>query len=726
MGYKPKQYQKFLAAGVASAVAASASPAFAAEQEGLFTDISIDMDGYNEIEFLTENGILNGYTDGTFRPNEFISRGQAAKIIARALDLEVPEDRGDYLFNDITESMKDQELVNAIAAVSAEGIFTGKIDGTFRPAEKMTRQQMAKVLYIAFGLEYYGGKQEIEFNDKGNISRDLSEYVDKMAELGITIGRDGSFLPLSQTSRKQFSQFVYRAFHFESHPSVTEVELYQGDEPIDSYSASDFKELTISSETLNSADELVVWTNGVAEGIEILIETRIGEVLVQEEKTSEQQNFISINLNELREKHGGILPAGNYDFTVKSITTAGQELVYKAKVNLVNSPFIKGVANGAYYNSAVSPFTEDSYSEAVLTLNGKEQETFELGDTLDTDGSYQITLRGKDGETNTSSFILDKTKPEVTVEGLTDLEYYYGEDVNFTISANDLHLKDLDVLLNGEKIDAASGYSIAADGQNDGDYNLEYVATDEAGNVTSDQIEFSVDSSTAYAENAEELISAVNDGAVDSVFLAEDIVLANTLNISRKVSINGNSHILAISSEGYGINAREIDHLSIEDIIIDASDVDSYGLKLEDLQNLNLTNVTVKGAEKSAIDLNGVTNATLSNVGAEDTERGAGLALTNSTGIVIDGFTGVNNSWGGIGVFTGSELVLRGSNSFEEPSADLYTDHFSSVTIGLSESNLKYKVSVPSNPELVLYFETEADAADAAAIIGENAKAEAI
>ena len=82
--------RKFLAGAAATAVIVSAVPAagFAAEVE--FTDIAGHW-GEDSINYLVEKGAIEGFGDGTFLPNDKLTRGQAAKILAKAKGLNVDE-----------------------------------------------------------------------------------------------------------------------------------------------------------------------------------------------------------------------------------------------------------------------------------------------------------------------------------------------------------------------------------------------------------------------------------------------------------------------------------------------------------------------------------------------------------------------------------------------------------------------------------------------------------
>lgn len=55
--------------------------------QSIFSDVSINDSAYNDIKKLKDYGIINGYGDGTFRPDQPITRKEAAVIISRALSI---------------------------------------------------------------------------------------------------------------------------------------------------------------------------------------------------------------------------------------------------------------------------------------------------------------------------------------------------------------------------------------------------------------------------------------------------------------------------------------------------------------------------------------------------------------------------------------------------------------------------------------------------------------
>jgi spore germination protein len=94
---------------------------------------------------VAEAEIAGGFPDGTFRPDEAVTRGQMATFLQRGMELE-PCRPAPY--PDVAGSPHEA----AVCAVSARGIAQGFPDGTFRPGQAVSRAQMAVFLTRALGL----------------------------------------------------------------------------------------------------------------------------------------------------------------------------------------------------------------------------------------------------------------------------------------------------------------------------------------------------------------------------------------------------------------------------------------------------------------------------------------------------------------------------------------------------------------------------------------------
>ncbi|MFF5993848.1 S-layer homology domain-containing protein [Lysinibacillus sp. KU-BSD001] len=174
-------------------------------EAAIFTDVSKTNVHYDAINDLVNRGIINGYSDGTFRPDHTLTRGQAAKILAGVLQLDISNNMQN--FADVPTSY---EHVGAINALYEKGIIGGYSDGTFRPSATLTRGQLAKILVKAFELE---GAEDTPLSFSDIIRHtDLERYVQILLNYSITQGTSKTtFSPANAVTRGQMASFITRA-----------------------------------------------------------------------------------------------------------------------------------------------------------------------------------------------------------------------------------------------------------------------------------------------------------------------------------------------------------------------------------------------------------------------------------------------------------------------------------------------------------------------------------
>jgi spore germination protein YaaH len=168
--------------------------------QALFTDIQGDPHEH-AITRVAQAGIATGYDDGTFRSTAPVTRAQMAAFLTRALHL--PPSSVPAPYRDIGDTVH----VAAIASVSAAGIATGYPDQTFHPHEVVTRAQMAAFLTRALGLE---PSPSSAFTDVAGDTHEAA--ILSVAHAGIAGGySDGTFRPAQPVTRGQLASFLTRA-----------------------------------------------------------------------------------------------------------------------------------------------------------------------------------------------------------------------------------------------------------------------------------------------------------------------------------------------------------------------------------------------------------------------------------------------------------------------------------------------------------------------------------
>ena len=122
-------------------------PAIAAEPRAaavLFSDQDAIRND-NEVRMLVDLGLISGYGDGTFRPENGITREETAKLIAM-LCTDEPSAPGAPVFLDTSGSW----AADYISYCASRGIIAGS-NGYFRPKDGVTAQELAKMLLVVLG-----------------------------------------------------------------------------------------------------------------------------------------------------------------------------------------------------------------------------------------------------------------------------------------------------------------------------------------------------------------------------------------------------------------------------------------------------------------------------------------------------------------------------------------------------------------------------------------------
>ncbi|MDC3415937.1 glycosyl hydrolase family 18 protein [Aquibacillus salsiterrae] len=169
------------------------------QAESKFSDVSI----YSEqINYLSDQGIITGYEDGTFKPNKSITRLQAVQMILNEMGVK-QFDAKDPGFSDIGPF--DYGYPYVAKAVEL-GIITGKNGGTtFDTQGLLTRGQMAAIMTNAYQLV---GNGKVMFLDTPK-SHWAFKPINALATNEITVGYpDYTFQSHEQISRAHFALFL--------------------------------------------------------------------------------------------------------------------------------------------------------------------------------------------------------------------------------------------------------------------------------------------------------------------------------------------------------------------------------------------------------------------------------------------------------------------------------------------------------------------------------------
>ena len=176
-----------------------------------FEDVSPTNPYWQMIQAMQEKGLISGYPEGTFRPNEHISRKHVAQLLNNALQLEAKTGTK-IRYKDVP---KNHPYYDAILTVSQAGIFSGDKNENFNPDAPITRIQLAKVLDLAFNLKIDSFSYFLDVNR----SHWGYPHVQALYSNGITTTDQGNFKPNQPVTRAHHAAFLYRALNMPVLPS---------------------------------------------------------------------------------------------------------------------------------------------------------------------------------------------------------------------------------------------------------------------------------------------------------------------------------------------------------------------------------------------------------------------------------------------------------------------------------------------------------------------------
>ena len=132
------------------------------DQIGSFADVHTNDWFADAVQYMLDNGMMNGVTDTTFAPGSTTTRGMIVTILYRL------EDEPDAAASSFTDVAANMYYADAVAWAQANNIVNGISATLFAPDQSITREQMAAILYRYAQFKGYDV----------TASNDLSSYTD--------------------------------------------------------------------------------------------------------------------------------------------------------------------------------------------------------------------------------------------------------------------------------------------------------------------------------------------------------------------------------------------------------------------------------------------------------------------------------------------------------------------------------------------------------------------
>lgn len=231
-----------------------------------FPDVAGGTEHAGAIEYLRGQGIISGYDDGSFRPDNSINRAEALKLVflvRQALNEPASANPQSISFPDVKSS---DWFYNYVKEAYSLGIVQGYNDGYFRPANEITAAESLKIIYTGLIPEL----SLPAVTQPPFVGVQQSEWYAPYLEYGkskhyIEAEETGSYQPEQKMTRAEFAEAIYRVMYTRSN-NLDKFPLNTDWRYCDA-SAMGYKiKRPYSWQTFSAGEQLIFWKQDVENG----------------------------------------------------------------------------------------------------------------------------------------------------------------------------------------------------------------------------------------------------------------------------------------------------------------------------------------------------------------------------------------------------------------------------------------------------------------------------
>ncbi|WP_303967777.1 S-layer homology domain-containing protein [Sporosarcina ureae] len=397
----------------------------------IFADVPATKHFAEAVNDLAERNIIGGYPDGTFKPGELITRGQAAAIIVKMVNLDVTNVK-DPGYTDVSTG---NGYYQAIAAMSAKGIIKGYEDGRYGPNDPVTRGQMASIIVKAFDLPNYG-YLELENPFKDIITSYSHQHnIKTLYKLGITTGTTPTtYSPNTAITRGQAAKLLRT-----TEEAKPEMKIIR---------ASDMKWKTLTARTYPNDNSFKVYQvpgEGNAEAKVQIVPLKEGKGL--------------ITLDGSRQIDSG--EHKKYEVLVKKVD-GKLTVTLKESTTILSTPVVLGSSMKSLESISLSTWDGKKVTDDVR-FRVNERQLAEM--YIEQPGEFIATVKEKSGRTVRYAVVATESTSSA----------YYGIDL--LVEKNPAEYEEIAQYKGGYKINGADAANIADVTRDKSSKNLKFKVT---------------------------------------------------------------------------------------------------------------------------------------------------------------------------------------------------------------------------------------------------------
>ena len=348
-----------------------------------FIDVDVNNWAYDAIASMSSRNVVSGYEDGSFRPENPISREEFAKMIAVTFSLDLSVTQNVY-YSDIPPTRWSYPYILATKEY-VTGYYPPKGQPFFDPAAKATREDVATALVKIMGLST--DKYSIHFTDENAISPNLRKYVDVAADYQLISGYpDGTFKPQNPISRAEVAALLYRAIKGISGDSG----IATPNQPSEPAAQASGQTTTNPGSSIKAPDlwaDVVQTSSLPGEALTILIK---GETTPRSTVTANGDS-IMVDLQGRFDINIPVTKDGDYSFEIKSVNQGLKTVINKSIKIAIDPPKL----------TLEDPEPTYSLGNTGIVIRFEWRDKYDNNPTLYVNGERRIYELGGRGGVNT-------------------------------------------------------------------------------------------------------------------------------------------------------------------------------------------------------------------------------------------------------------------------------------------------------------------------------------
>lgn len=185
---------------------------------GTFSDVTEESAYNTPLGYLKNKGVITGYADGTFKPEQTVNRAEALKMLIGGFSKNLQPNDGSF-----PDVPKDAWYSSYVATALAEGYVNGYPDGKFRPENTLNKAEALKIVHTISGTTASHTTIDPSIPANEWYAPFLLSSYDKQ---WIDAGTPGSYALTSSMTRGELATILYRAL-FMKEKSLSAFPLYE-------------------------------------------------------------------------------------------------------------------------------------------------------------------------------------------------------------------------------------------------------------------------------------------------------------------------------------------------------------------------------------------------------------------------------------------------------------------------------------------------------------------